>query len=280
MLTEQVKQKVLQHHQELKDSGKLLPQQQQDQYYTSFRSRFGPDQLSKLDGERLLEAMHGGKGSMMYWLEFKNDDEFSTISFGGIGGGSALKFGVFRRKESGNWAVAGKGNIPEEITVGQAVEVAQKQRDQLLRGIDLLGTLAGDAGDDEYRTLQDNLERLAPDVSNFAWAHKYFHLIFSRQAGRFSQRRLATVLPAETAPTATASKGPLRLCGPVCGDCQAAWDSDKPVDLNVVLVVRKQASILESRHQRWQATEESLGHDAGRRLRGDRMVGVGRPFLA
>ena len=42
MLTEQVKQKVLQHHQELKDSGKLLPQQQQDQYYTSFRSRFGP----------------------------------------------------------------------------------------------------------------------------------------------------------------------------------------------------------------------------------------------
>ena len=115
---------------------------------------------------------------MMYWLEYKNDDEFSTISFGGIGGGSALKFGVFRRKETGNWAVAGKGNIPEEITVGQAVEIAQKQRDQLLRGIDLLGTLAGDAGDESTAHFRTNLERLAPDVSNFAWAHKYFHLMF------------------------------------------------------------------------------------------------------
>ena len=126
MLTEQMKQRLLQHYQDLNLAGKFLPQQQRDQYYARFRSRFGPDQLSKLDGERLLEAMHGGKGSMMYWLEFKNDDEFSTNSFGGIGGGSALKFGVFRRKETGNWAVAGKGNIPEEITVAQAVEIARK----------------------------------------------------------------------------------------------------------------------------------------------------------
>jgi 5-methylcytosine-specific restriction protein B len=38
---------------------------------------------------------------MVYWLEFKDDEEFPAI-FGSISGGSALKFGVFRRAETGS----------------------------------------------------------------------------------------------------------------------------------------------------------------------------------
>ena len=45
--------------------------------------------------------MHGRKSSESrcpaYWLEFKNDEEFAGYRFGGIGGGSALKFGIFQR---------------------------------------------------------------------------------------------------------------------------------------------------------------------------------------
>jgi hypothetical protein len=40
--------------------------------------------------------MHGRQSGesrcLAYWLEFKNDDEFAGNRFGGIGGGSALKF--------------------------------------------------------------------------------------------------------------------------------------------------------------------------------------------
>jgi 5-methylcytosine-specific restriction protein B len=161
-------------------TGKLLTEQQRSQYLSNFRNRFGPEQLGKLDGERLLEVMHGrgGKDCMAYWLEFKDDEEFSTIRFGGIGGGSALKFGVFQRKETNTWATGGKSNTPEDITVAQAVDIARRQRDQLLRSVELLEKLSADAGDDEYRKLQETLDQVAPDVSSVAWGHKYLLLTY------------------------------------------------------------------------------------------------------
>jgi len=39
---------------------------------------------------------HGNRDSLVYWLEFKDDEEFPA-SFGSIAGGSALKFGIYRR---------------------------------------------------------------------------------------------------------------------------------------------------------------------------------------
>src|SRR5262245_38532739 len=104
MLEPSVRQRVHQQIQKLNAEGKLLSRGQLDQYYAAFRSRFGPEKLAGLDGEALLETMHahGNKDSLVYWLEFKNDDEFPA-RFGGIAGGSAYKFGVFRRKEPGTW---------------------------------------------------------------------------------------------------------------------------------------------------------------------------------
>jgi hypothetical protein len=55
-----------------------------------------------LDGNALLRLMHGRESiesrCLAYWLEFKNDDEFAGNRFGGIGGGSALRFGIFQRQ--------------------------------------------------------------------------------------------------------------------------------------------------------------------------------------
>jgi 5-methylcytosine-specific restriction enzyme B len=45
---------------------------------------------------------HGNRDSLVIWLEFKNDEEFPAI-FGSIAGGSALKFGIYRSKETGAW---------------------------------------------------------------------------------------------------------------------------------------------------------------------------------
>src|SRR5947199_1136210 len=88
-------------------SGELLTPAQIEQQPMLFRERFGPAVLRELDGEALLRLMHGRQDSesrcLAYWLEFKNDEEFAGNQFGGIGGGSALKFGVFQRQSDNAW---------------------------------------------------------------------------------------------------------------------------------------------------------------------------------
>jgi 5-methylcytosine-specific restriction enzyme B len=112
-------------------------------------------------------------------LEFKNDDEFGTPKFGSIAGGSALKFRIFRRKETGNWQSGGeKANQPKDITKDEAIEIARSHRDLLLKGVELLVKLSETATDEDYAELQDQMDKLAPDVSRLAWGHKYFSLLF------------------------------------------------------------------------------------------------------
>src|SRR5437870_4997777 len=99
MLEPSVKQKLLRRVQQLNAEGKLLSRIQLDQYYATFRNRFGPDKLASLDGKALLTTMQpqpGNKDSLAYWLEFKNDEEFPGPRFGSIAGGSAFKFGIFQ----------------------------------------------------------------------------------------------------------------------------------------------------------------------------------------
>src|SRR5258705_1646171 len=91
-------------------------------YYDTFRRQFGPEVLRGLDGQELLERMHahGTQNSLVYWLEFKDDETFPGI-FGSITGGSALKFGVYRRAETGTWARKGAGSAPKDIPVAEAI---------------------------------------------------------------------------------------------------------------------------------------------------------------
>ena len=79
-------------------SGRLRPRERIERDYRTFQDRFGPAEISRLSGRELLETLHvhdERKDSLVYWLEFKNDDEFPGPSFGSIAGGSALKLGLF-----------------------------------------------------------------------------------------------------------------------------------------------------------------------------------------
>lgn len=183
ILNDQERQEMLSRHQQLVNAGKLLTLQELDRQYLLFRERFGPSVLSGLDGEPLLTLMHDhtNRDSLVYWLEFKNDDEFESPRFGGIGGGSALKFRIFRRKETGKWQAGDKSNYPKDIQVEQAVEIARAHRDQLLKGVELMERLADVASDEDYAELQDQMDELAPDVSRLAWGHKYFSLLFPKK---------------------------------------------------------------------------------------------------
>jgi 5-methylcytosine-specific restriction protein B len=178
-LDEQLLHDVRNTHQTLYDQGTLPTRAKLAEYYATFRERFGPQRLANLDGEDLLNIMHahGNRDSLVYWLEFKDDEEFPSASFGSIAGGSAFKFGIFQRKETGNW-VTGSPQKQREIAVDAAIQIARKHRDQLLHGVRLLEAFPENGSDDDYAGLQERMNSVAPDVSNLAWGHKYFSLLY------------------------------------------------------------------------------------------------------
>ncbi len=113
----------------METEGKLHSRTRLKEFYNTFHLRFGPSVPSSLDGEALLSTMHlhGNRESLVYWLEFKDDDELPGI-FGSIAGGSALKFGIFRHKDTGEWH--GR-EYPVPISVDDAtVKARQHRRDR------------------------------------------------------------------------------------------------------------------------------------------------------
>jgi len=106
LLHPQIKDELKQLQQQMIADGELPARDKLNSYYQTFRDRFGPERLSNLDGEDLLYTMHGHRStyrdSLVYWLEFKNDEEFPAI-LGSIAGGSSYKFGIYQRKEDSIW---------------------------------------------------------------------------------------------------------------------------------------------------------------------------------
>ena len=145
-----------------------------------FREEFGPDVLANLDGEALLMKMHArkdhGHDSLMYWLEFKDDEEF-LARFGSIAGGSALKFGIYQAAETGYW-LTGSSKKQMQLSVPEAAAAARAQRDQLVGAATVLRDVSSGSGEIDYSALQESLEKIAPDIAESAWGHKYLSLLF------------------------------------------------------------------------------------------------------
>ena len=170
-----VAQQIRSAHERLVAAGEQLTRDDLARHYATFRDRFAPGKLEALDGPPLLTTIHdhGDRESLVYWLEFKNDDEMPA-KFGSIAGGSALKFGIYRRKETGAW-MTGSSMAQRELRLEEAIEIARRNRDQLIAGAracEAAGTPA------DYDALQAAMGRVAPDVQGLAWGHKYFHMLF------------------------------------------------------------------------------------------------------
>src|ERR1700733_13534878 len=175
MLDNTLRDHLKRAYEQLLEQGQFPSREKLQEYYATFRAHFAPERLRQLDGEELLNAIHahGNRDSLVYWLEFKNDEEFPEF-FGSIAGGSALKFGIYRGKETGAW-MTGSPTDQKEISVAEAVQTARSHRDQLIAGAKLLEAFTSDSSDDNYAKLQDRMDADAPDVNNTAWGHKYFN---------------------------------------------------------------------------------------------------------
>lgn len=182
MLEEQLVQEIKDLQKKKLSNGTLLPVAELQENYRTFQDRFGIERLQAIDGKELLSTMHdlnpNNRDSLVYWLEYKDDDDFRGRAFGLIGGANAMKYGIYQEKGTGIWKTRGQSNKSVEITVDEAIEIARKHREQLARGVELLRALPNDTSDDVYARLQNDLNREAPDVSDTMWGHKYFSLMF------------------------------------------------------------------------------------------------------
>jgi 5-methylcytosine-specific restriction protein B len=122
-------------------------------------------------------------------LEFKNDEDFAGNQFGGIGGGSALKFGIYQRQSDHAW-ITGSPQAQQVLSLADAIAVARAQRDELLAGADVLGAAdTADISDEAYHRLQAAMEKAAPKLSGDAWAHKYWFLTYPDRIDDFHSPR-------------------------------------------------------------------------------------------
>ncbi|MBS3984110.1 MAG: AAA family ATPase [Selenomonadales bacterium] len=171
---------------ELLGKGGIEPRQKTEAFRATFLVRFGPDVLRQLSGEKLLSAMHDNTvDSLVYWLEYKNDLEFVTKAFGGIGGGAAMKYGLYRSQNTNEW-VAGKHHAERRrVSIDEAIEIARNHRNQLMYAVAALEKLPDDAGDADYIALQKELDKNCRDIANTAWAHKYLHIVFPKRIDNF-----------------------------------------------------------------------------------------------
>jgi 5-methylcytosine-specific restriction enzyme B len=190
ILDERLERSLRAAHEVLGQRDELLPPDRLQECYAVFRDRFGPERLRSLDGDVLLNTMHasGTKESLSYWLEFKNDEEFSGIRFGGIAGGSAHKFGLFRRKETGLW-IAGSSQNEVNVSEADAIAIARNHRDQLLAGVALLERLPENPEDADYGAFQQELGLAAPELCKLGWSHKYFFLLFPTKLDDYHNER-------------------------------------------------------------------------------------------
>lgn len=172
-----LEQELRSTHDRLTDQGKLLSEERRSSGFRAFRTKFGPSVLQGLDGPELLHVMHahGNRESLVYWLEYKNDEEFAGTSFGGIGGGGSHMYNLFRRE--GQW-ITGPPRKERRITEAEAIVIARRHRDQLLKGAELLERLPSKGTDADYLALQGQMNELVPDLCSRGWAHKYFFLNF------------------------------------------------------------------------------------------------------
>lgn len=171
-------------YRDLGAAGELPSRERLDQYYETFREKFGPDSLVAHEGQSLLSLMHEStRDAMIYWLEFRDDEEFPSV-FGSIAGGSALKYGFYRRKETREWTT-GTSKVQRTITTAEAVELARRNRDQLVAASKLLTELPSEAPNRAYLELQRQLARVAPNVQDTSWGHKYLSLIHPDKLANF-----------------------------------------------------------------------------------------------
>lgn len=169
------------------EDNKLPLVEETNKGYSLFVEKFSPNMLKNLDGELLIETIFyiGNKQGLTYWLEFKNDDEFKTNTYGSIAGGSSFKYVMFKRNSDKRW-VTGNPQNPTILSIEEAIDLGRSLRDALVAGAKLIDNLSDNASLEDYIDLQNKLEEvLINNMFSLGWVHKYYHMLYPNKIDAF-----------------------------------------------------------------------------------------------
>lgn len=143
---------------------------------STFAEQYGPDAIAKLSGKELLTRLFysdvENKDNMCYMLEFH--PQMREI-YGSIAGGSAFKFGLFYHKKNQCWT-AGSPAKPQFLSEEEAIKVAEKIRDNLVDGAEILDAHTFVSSVTDYEFLYDELKHI-PVIDN-VWVLKYYQMLY------------------------------------------------------------------------------------------------------
>lgn len=154
-----------------------LEQKDLEKIFDKFNLEFGPDVLSNLEGIDLINKifLHDSDNSTLcYNLEFSQE-----YMRGGIGGGSAYKYSLFKSGKTHKWT-SGSSRKQRELTVDEAIEIGTKIRDALVNGAKHIENADLNSINDFIR-LENDLNNIFSECivkPTASWVHKYYVLLF------------------------------------------------------------------------------------------------------
>ena len=191
-----------------------------EQLYKDFREKYGPEVLKSVSGLDLLHKIFinetRDKENLCYVLEF--DKQYNQ--FGGIGGGTALKYGLYYSKEKESW-LTGSSKSPKFLTVDEAITLGTKIRDEIIAGVEIIQS-AGELSElKDYAELNAKLFQAMPSTINKQWVLKYFHMLFPQIFPPFYnydwQNKVLKAIDAEPDENAFVRMGQIALFVRECG---------------------------------------------------------------
>lgn len=161
------------------ETGYNIPVQKTDIEATleEFKNRFSPNKLECLSDEELLATIFytdsDNSEALCYWLERNKE---CRDYFGSIAGGSAYKFGLFQKAETGNW-MTGSPARPKQLADSEALEIGKNIRDALIKGAACIDN-ANPQTVADYEKLDAELKDILTDqFYNLGWIHKYLSMV-------------------------------------------------------------------------------------------------------
>lgn len=144
-----------------------------------FVEKYSTDRLAALSDEEILNNIFYTNGdntdSLCYWIEMNKE---CRELFGSISGGSAYKFGLFQKKDTGAW-MTGSPQKPVELSLEEAVKRGKEIRDALVKAVSIIRE-AELHNLKDYEKLDDDLnEAIGEQFAGWGWFHKYCAIICS-----------------------------------------------------------------------------------------------------